>query len=223
MSDIKNAVCLISGGMDSAVAAAIAKEEGYLVHAISFEYGQRNIIELESAKKVSSWLFAKDHKIIRVALDEIGGSALTDDIDVPKNEGQEGIPVTYVPSRNIIFLSLALSWAEVINAEKIVIGANAVDFSGYPDCRPQFIKAFQKVAEAGTKAGVEGKSPVIWAPLMDMTKAQIVKEGTRLGLDFGITSSCYDPLPSGGPCGLCDSCRLRKSGFQTADIKDPLV
>jgi 7-cyano-7-deazaguanine synthase len=222
MTNPKNAVCLVSGGMDSAVASAIAKENGHQIYAISFDYGQRNKVELESAKKVAAWLSVKEHKTIRVGLDQIGGSALTDDIDVPKQES-EGVPVTYVPSRNIIFLSLALSWAEVTNAQKLVIGANAVDFSGYPDCRAQFIEAFQEVAKKGTQCGTEGNAPLIWAPLMKMTKSEIVKEGTRLGLDFSITSSCYDPSISGKPCGECDSCRLRKTGFSQAGMKDPLA
>jgi len=219
----KRAVVLISGGMDSAVAAGLAREAGSRIYALSFDYGQRHRVEIKAAKKVAAWLPAVEHKVIRVELDKIGGSALTDMIPVPKSGKSGAIPATYVPSRNIIFLSVALAWAEVIGAERIVIGANAIDFSGYPDCRPAFIRAFQRVAAVGTKAGAEGKAIRIWAPLMRMSKAEIVREGIRLGLDFSITNSCYDPGPRGRPCGRCDSCRLREKGFREAGAKDPLA
>jgi len=216
------AVALVSGGMDSAVAAGLAREAGFEIYALSFDYGQRNRIELEAAKKVAAALAATEHKTIRIELDKIGGSALTDDIEVPRGKGRDGtIPVTYVPGRNIVFLSVALSYAEAVGAQRIVIGANVIDYSGYPDCRPEFIESFQQVARTGTKAGVEGRAPGIWAPLANMSKADIVREGLRLGLDFSITSSCYDPAPDGAPCGECDSCRLREKGFSEAGIKDP--
>jgi len=222
-SDEKRAVVLLSGGMDSAVAAAIAAEDGNSLFAISFDYGQRHRIELESAKKLSRSLGAEEHKIVTVDLSQIGGSALTADIDVPHDRDDgEAIPVTYVPARNIVFLSVALGYAEVVGAQNIVIGANAIDYSGYPDCRPEFISAFQQVAETGTKAGVEGHPPRIWAPLVQMSKADIVREGQRLGVDFSLTTSCYDPSAGGRPCGTCDSCILRKRGFSEAGIPDPL-
>lgn len=217
------AVALVSGGMDSAVAAALAKEAGYNIYALSFDYGQRHLIELESAKKVCAWLGVIEHKIVGVELDKIGGSALTGEVPVPKTLSGPEIPATYVPARNIIFLAIALARAEVVRANKIVIGANAIDFSGYPDCRPEFMEAFQRVAETGTKAGVQGNAPVIYSPLMDMNKAEIVAEGLRLGLDFNITSSCYDPGAEGKPCRECDACRLRAKGFEQAGAKDPLA
>jgi 7-cyano-7-deazaguanine synthase len=217
------AVALISGGMDSAVAGALAREAGYGIHALSFDYGQRHRVELDAAARVAGWLDAVEHTVIRVELDRIGGSALTDDIAVPKDRSGPEVPATYVPARNIIFLSIALSLAEAAGAERIVIGANAIDYSGYPDCRPAFIEAFQRVAETGTVIGVEGRAPTVWAPLVELSKAEIVKEGIRLGLDFGITSSCYDPGPGGEPCGRCDSCRLREKGFSKAGAADPLL
>jgi len=223
MEKDEKAVALVSGGMDSAVAAGLVREQGYRIYALSFNYGQRHRVELKAARRVVEWLDAAEHKVVRIELDKIGGSALTGDIPVPKDGVGGGIPVTYVPSRNIIFLSIALSWAEVIGAEAIVIGANAIDFSGYPDCRPEFIAAFQKTAEAGTKMGVEGRAPRITAPLMKMSKAGIVKEGVRLGLDFGRTFSCYDPHPGLKPCRRCDACRLRAKGFAEAGVKDPLA
>ncbi len=219
----EKAVALVSGGMDSAVAAALTKEKGREILALSFDYGQRHRVELEAAARVAAWLGAAEHKTIRVGLDQIGGSALTDDLEVPKDGPSCGIPITYVPSRNIIFLSIGLSWAEAAGAREIVIGANALDYSGYPDCRGEFIDAFQEVAQKGTKAGMEGKAPLVVAPLLEMSKARIVIEGQRLGLDFGITSSCYDPSPTGKPCGKCDSCRLRAKGFAEAGLSDPLV
>jgi 7-cyano-7-deazaguanine synthase len=219
----KMAVALISGGMDSAVAGGLAREAGYGIYALSFDYGQRHRVELEAAGRVAAWLEAVEHTVIRVELEKIGGSALTDDIAVPKDRSGSEIPSTYVPARNIIFLSIALSLAEAAGADRIVIGINAIDFSGYPDCRPEFIEAFQRVAEIGTRMGVEGRAPMVWAPLIDLSKAEIVKEGMRLGLDFGITSSCYDPGPDGEPCGRCDACRLREKGFSRAGATDPLV
>lgn len=221
-ADAKKAVCLVSGGMDSAVAAGMAREAGSEIYALSFDYGQRHRFELTAAAAVAKWLGAQDHRTVKVDLGSFGGSALTDDISVPKGGSQAGvIPVTYVPARNTIFLSLALGWAEVLGAERIVMGANAVDYSGYPDCRPEFIEAFQKVAYAGTKAGLEGRAPKVWAPLLAMSKADIVREGMRLGLDFGITFSCYDPDDGGNPCGRCDSCLLRLKGFREAGVEDP--
>lgn len=217
----KKAVALLSGGMDSAVAAAMARQEGYDIYALSFNYGQRHRAELKAAKRVAEWLHAAEHKVIRIELDKIGGSALTSDIPVPKTGLAPGIPVTYVPSRNIIFLAFALSYAEVIKAERVVIGVNAIDYSGYPDCRPEFIASFQRTAETGTKMGGEGRAPLIWAPLVNMSKAEIVKQGARLGLDFSITLSCYDPGPRSKPCLRCDACRLRQKAFAEAGIKDP--
>ncbi len=217
------AVALISGGMDSAVAAALACEAGEEVYALSFDYGQRHRRELEAAARVAKWLKAAEHKTVNIGLSAIGGSALTADIEVPKDRQESDIPLTYVPGRNIIFLSVALSWAEVIEARVVVIGANAVDFSGYPDCTPPFLEAFQKVADTGTRAGVQGSSAIINAPLLYMDKAEIVRQGKRLGLDFGITHTCYDPKEDGSPCGRCDACLLRKKGFETAGVKDPLA
>ncbi len=223
-SEQKLAVAMISGGLDSAVAAGLAREAGYGILALSFDYGQRHRMELESAAKVAKWLSAKEHRRVAVDLAALGGSALTDDIAVPKHRpASSDIPITYVPARNIIFLSIALGFAEVKGAESIVMGANAIDYSGYPDCRPGFFQAFQEVAETGTKSGTLGRAPVIWAPLIDMSKAEIVKQGHRLGLDFSITSSCYDPGTDGSPCGSCDSCLLREKGFSEAGVPDPLV
>jgi 7-cyano-7-deazaguanine synthase len=216
------AVCLISGGMDSAVAAGLAREAGFTLHALSFNYGQRHRLELRSAKRVALWLGALDHKIIRLELDKIGGSALTADLPVPKNALGPGIPVTYVPARNLIFLAIAAALAETVGAQRIVIGANAIDFSGYPDCRPEFMAAFEAAARLGTRAGTEGRAPTVWAPLIALSKAEIVRAGQRLGLDFGITCSCYDPAPDGRPCGRCDSCLLRAKGFAEAGGADPL-
>lgn len=220
-------VCLVSGGLDSAVAAALAREAGHSIYAISFNYGQRHRHEIRAARRVAYWLEAVDHKIIRLELDKIGGSALTSDIPVPKLngdshrlEGASGVPVTYVPARNLIFLSIASAWAETLGAEKLVIGANAIDYSGYPDCRQDFLTAFEVAVGLGTQVGREGRGPKVWAPLVRMTKAEIVKEGERLGLNFGITSSCYDPAPDGRPCGECDSCRIRERGFAEAGVID---
>jgi len=211
------AVCLVSGGMDSAVAAAIAKSEGYDIYALSFDYGQRNRKELEAAKEIAKWLGAK-HKIIEANLRQIGGSALTDDIEVP--EKGEGIPITYVPARNTIFLSFALAYAEVIDADAIYIGVNAVDYSGYPDCRPEYIEAFQHLANLATKRGVQGRPIKIKSPLLHLPKAEIVKKGFELGVPFEKTWSCY--REGDKACGRCDSCRLRLKAFKEAGFEDPL-
>ena len=219
------AVALVSGGLDSMVSAALAREAGQRVLALSFDYNQRHRIELDAARRVASALGAERHIVLPMDLSAFGGSALTADIDVPKDgagtEGGGGIPVTYVPARNTIFLSLALGWAEAAGARDIYIGVNALDYSGYPDCRPEFIAAFEGLAELATKAGVEGEPFRIQAPLQMMTKADIVREGTRLGLDLGLSWSCYDPTLAGEHCGECDSCRLRSRGFDEAGIADP--
>ena len=215
------AVVLVSGGLDSATALAMAGEDGYDCFALSFDYGQRHRFELQAAKKVADQFNVLEHKIIHLSLDDIGGSALTDNaIDVPESP-TEGIPVTYVPARNTIFLSLALGWAEVLDAEAIYIGVNAVDYSGYPDCRPEYIEAFQYMAALATRAGVEGRPVQIKTPLIHLTKAQIIKTGTRLGVDYAQTVSCYAADDNGAACGKCDSCRLRKAGFEAANIPDP--
>ena len=224
--DNKKAVVLSSGGLDSTTAMAIAKSEGYDVYSLSFSYGQRHSIELEAAKRVAEAIGVKKHLVIDIDLKLIGGSALTDDIEVPKGRDENtmtsDIPVTYVPARNTIFLSYALGWAEVIGASEIFIGVNAVDYSGYPDCRPEFIEAFQHLANLATKVGVEGKSRFqIRTPLIHLTKAQIIQKGVSLGVDYGLTLSCYDPTPDGGACGHCDSCQLRKKGFAEAGVADP--
>jgi 7-cyano-7-deazaguanine synthase len=219
------AVALVSGGLDSMVSAALAREAGQRVLALSFDYNQRHRIELDAARRVASALGVERHIVLPMDLSAFGGSALTADIDVPKDgvgtEDGGGIPVTYVPARNTIFLSLALGWAEAAGARDIYIGVNALDYSGYPDCRPEFIAAFEGLAELATKAGVEGEPFRIQAPLQMMTKADIVREGTRLGLDLGLSWSCYDPTPAGEHCGECDSCRLRSRGFDEAGIADP--
>ncbi len=221
----KKAVVLLSGGLDSATVLAIAKSQGFDVYAISFRYGQRHKYELQAAKKVCEHLIVEKHLILDVDLTSIGGSALTDEIDVPKGRKEDeistGIPITYVPARNTIFLSLALGWAEVLGANDIFIGVNVVDYSGYPDCRPEFISAFQKMANLGTKAGVEGDKFTIHTPLSQLTKAQIIRKGIELGVDYSLTLSCYDPTRDGKACGNCDSCLLRKKGFAEAGIPDP--
>ncbi|RMB34204.1 preQ(0) biosynthesis protein QueC [Sphingomonas sp. PP-F2F-G114-C0414] len=221
------AVALVSGGLDSMISAAIAREAGQRLLALSFDYNQRHRIELDAARRVAAALGAERHIVLPMDLSAFGGSALTADIDVPKDgagtEDGGGIPVTYVPARNTIFLSLALGWAEAAGARDIYIGVNALDYSGYPDCRPEFIAAFEGLAELATKAGVEGQPFRIQAPLQHMTKADIVREGTRLGLDLGLSWSCYDPTPDGRHCGECDSCRLRARGFDEAGIADPTV
>jgi 7-cyano-7-deazaguanine synthase len=219
------AVVLCSGGLDSTTVMAMAKKEGYDIYSLSFRYGQRHEIEIDAAQRVSRFFNVSQHLVLNLDLDKIGGSALTDAIDVPKgrssNDMEAGIPVTYVPARNTIFLSYALAWAEVLVAADIFIGVNALDYSGYPDCRPGYIAAFETMANLATKAGVEGTTKIkIHAPLLHMTKADIIKAGFALGVDYSLTHSCYDPLPDGSPCGQCDSCILRKKGFDEAGIKD---
>jgi 7-cyano-7-deazaguanine synthase len=226
--DSKPAVVLLSGGLDSATVLAIARAQGYETCALSFSYGQRHAWELEAAKRVAASLGVAQHRIASIDLRAFGGSALTADIDVPKgratDEMSHGIPITYVPARNTIFLSFALAWAEVLGASDIFIGVNALDYSGYPDCRPEFIEAFEKMANLATKAGVEGRQNLkIHTPLIAMTKAEIIAKGLELGVDYSLTSSCYDPGPSGEPCGACDSCLLREKGFRENGIADPLT
>jgi 7-cyano-7-deazaguanine synthase len=217
------AVALISGGLDSFVAGAMMKEAGYRLLALSIDYNQRHQIELASARRIAHVLGAERHVVIPLDLRAFGGSALTADIDVPKGGVGADIPVTYVPARNTIFLSLCLGWAEAAGGRDIVIGVNALDYSGYPDCRPEFIAAFEDMAALATKAGVEGDRFKVHTPLQHMSKADIVREGTRLGLDLGLSWSCYDPAPGGVHCGKCDSCRLRSKGFDEAGIADPTV
>ncbi|WP_312325250.1 7-cyano-7-deazaguanine synthase QueC [Stenotrophomonas sp.] len=217
---MKNAVVLLSGGMDSAAVVAMAREQGFAVHALSVRYGQRHTSELDAAAAVAKALGVAAHKTVNVDLRSIGGSALTDDIDVPE-AGGEGIPVTYVPARNTIMLSVALGWAEVLGANDIFCGVNAVDYSGYPDCRPEFISAFQTLANLATKAGVEGAGIQVHAPLQFLSKADIVRVGVRLGVDFGLTVSCYNADDTGAACGHCDACRLRAQGFADAGVPDP--
>jgi 7-cyano-7-deazaguanine synthase len=224
----KKAVVLLSGGIDSATAAAIAKQEGFEIHALSFRYGQRHVREIEAAKRVAEFLKTAAHLVIDFDLRAIGGSALTDHIDVPKARGAgeiaHGIPITYVPARNTIFLSFGLALAERIEAEDIFFGANQLDYSGYPDCREEYIRAFEQMANLATKAGVEGKSRLtIHAPLIKMTKAEIIRTGLDLGLDYSLTWSCYDPTADQRACGLCDSCQLRLKGFKEAGTVDPIA
>ncbi|WP_341962552.1 7-cyano-7-deazaguanine synthase QueC [Pseudomonas sp. RC10] len=217
----KRAVILLSGGLDSATVVAMAKADGYTCYTMSFDYGQRHRAELQAAERVAKDLGVVEHKVIGLNLNGIGGSALTDSsIAVPETPG-EGIPVTYVPARNTVFLSLALGWAEVLGARDIFIGVNAVDYSGYPDCRPEFVESFERMANLATKAGVEGQGFTIQAPLQMLSKADIVKAGTRLGVDYGLTVSCYQADDQGRACGKCDSCRLRSEGFAAAGITDP--
>lgn len=227
-SERSRAVVLLSGGLDSSTVLAIARSEGYRCHALSFDYGQRHQVELEAARRVASALGAAEHVIARIDLRQFGGSALTADLDVPKSARVEdldvGIPVTYVPARNTIFLSFALAWAETLEASDLWIGVNALDYSGYPDCRPEYIAAFETMANLATKAGVEGRTrTTIHTPLMAMTKADIVRRGLELGVDYGLTHSCYDPAPDGRPCRSCDSCLLRAKGFAEAGAVDPLI
>jgi 7-cyano-7-deazaguanine synthase len=217
----KRAVVLLSGGLDSATVLAIARNRGFVCHALSMAYGQRHAAELAAASRVAQALQAVEHKVVSIGLDSFGGSALTDSaIAVPEEVG-EGIPITYVPARNTVFLSLALGWAEVLGAHDIFIGVNAVDYSGYPDCRPQFIEAFEKLANLATKAGVEGKPFHIHTPLIELTKAEIIRWGGSLGVDYGLTVSCYQASEAGEACGVCDSCRLRTKGFAEAGLPDP--
>ena len=222
------AVVLLSGGLDSATVLALASSEGFDTHAMTFRYGQRHIVEVESAKRVARAFGVRDHVIVDFDLRQFGGSALTSDIDVPKDRSArqmgKGIPVTYVPARNTIFLSFALAWAETLGASDVFIGVNALDYSGYPDCRPEYIAAYQTMANLATKAGVEGTQRLsIHTPLIRLSKAAIIAKGAALGVDFGLTSSCYDPAPDGAPCGECDSCVLRRKGFTEAGIPDPLA
>lgn len=222
---MKKAVCLLSGGLDSATCLALARRDGFACYALSFDYGQRHKAELAAAVKVASCLGAEQHLVAQIGLDVFGGSALTADLAVPKSrslaEMGHGIPVTYVPARNTIFLSFALAWAEVLDSSDIFIGVNALDYSGYPDCRPEFIEAYERMANLATKAGVEGRIRLrIHTPLLRLTKAGIVRLGAELGVPFQLTHSCYDPLPGGAPCGACDACLLRRKGFEEAGIED---
>jgi 7-cyano-7-deazaguanine synthase len=219
------AVCLLSGGLDSSTCLALARREGYACYALSFDYGQRHRIELEAAARVAACLGAEDHKVVRIGLDTFGGSSLTANIPVPKGrdltEMGDGIPSTYVPARNTIFLSIALAWAEVLESADIFIGVNALDYSGYPDCRPDYIEAYERMANLATRAGVEGRTRLrIHTPLMQLSKADIVRLGRDLKLPFGLTFSCYDPAPDGRPCGGCDACLLRSKGFREAGVED---
>jgi 7-cyano-7-deazaguanine synthase len=216
---------LLSGGLDSATTLAIAARRGFAPHTLSFDYGQRHRCELAAAERVAQRLGSVEHKLVRIDLRAIGGSALTQDIAVPKDRALEaGIPVTYVPARNTIFLSIALAWAEVLGSQDIFIGVNALDYSGYPDCRPGFLRAFQAMADLATQAGVEGRQALtVHAPLISMTKAEIIRHGVALGVDYALTHSCYDPDVDGRPCGRCDSCRLRRAGFREAGLVDPLA
>jgi 7-cyano-7-deazaguanine synthase len=219
------AVCLLSGGLDSSTCLALARREGYACYALTFDYGQRHRYELEAAERVAAFIGAEKRVVTRIALEAFGGSALTADIAVPKGrsaaEMGEGIPVTYVPARNTIFLSFALAWAETLESSDIFIGVNALDYSGYPDCRPEYIEAYERMANLATRAGVEGRTRLkIHTPLIGLTKAAIVKLARELGVPFGLTHSCYDPGPGGRPCGQCDACLLRAKGFQEAGIED---
>jgi 7-cyano-7-deazaguanine synthase len=221
MTEPKRAVILVSGGLDSTTVLAEARAQGYACYTLSFDYGQRHRAELAAAERVSAALGDVEHKVVKLNLDSIGGSALTDtDIAVPE-EATEGIPVTYVPARNTVFLAIALGWAEVLGAHDIFIGVNAVDYSGYPDCRPEFIRAFEATANLATKAGVEGQKISIHAPLMDAGKAEIIRRGIALGVDYALTVSCYQATAEGLACGRCDSCRLRRQGFEEAGVADP--
>ena len=224
---MKPAVCLLSGGLDSATCLAAARHAGFDCHALSFDYGQRHRAELDAARRVAGSLGAREHRVTRIDLRVFGGSALTTDIAVPKgrdaNEMAQGIPVTYVPARNTIFLSFALAWAEVLEASDIFLGVNAIDYSGYPDCRPEYIEAFERMANLATRSGVEGRTRVhIHAPLIRLSKAEIIRLGTELGVDFSLTHSCYDPDERGLACGSCDACMLRRKGFAEAGLRDPL-
>jgi 7-cyano-7-deazaguanine synthase len=223
------AVCLLSGGVDSATAVAVARRDGFETYALSFDYGQRHRVELEAAGRVAAQLGVRDHKVLKIDLRAFGGSALTADLDVPKSrrrdEMETGIPITYVPARNTVFLSLALAWAEVLGAYDIFIGVNAVDYSGYPDCRPDFIRAFEQVANLATRAGIEHDGRPegfrIHTPLIQLTKGGIIRLGLELGVDFSLSHSCYDPVDTKS-CGLCDSCLIRRAGFAEAGVKDPV-
>lgn len=222
---MKRAVVLVSGGLDSATALAISVHEGFEPYALSFDYGQRHFIEVKAAKRVAAALGAREHRFAAIDLRVFGGSSLTGEMAIPRNRSTKGdtdIPTTYVPARNTIFLSYALAWCEVLGAKDIFIGANAVDYSGYPDCRPAFISAFEELAAVATKAGVEGTRFRIHAPLISMSKADIIRKGAELGVDFSLTHSCYDPAADGVACGACDSCRIRLEGFRSAGLEDPI-
>ena len=223
---MKRTVVLLSGGIDSTTTLAIAIAEGYETYALSFDYGQRHQIETEAARRVANSLGANEHRIAKIDLRVFGGSALTEDIDVPKRRSEteiaHGIPITYVPARNTIFLAYALAWAEVIPADDIFIGVNAIDYSGYPDCRPEFIEAFENLANVGTKAGVEARRLNVHTPLIKLSKADIIRKGVDVGVDLSLTHSCYDPTAEGLACGECDSCLLRLKGFREAKMKDPV-
>jgi 7-cyano-7-deazaguanine synthase len=221
-----SAIVLLSGGVDSSTTLAIAKAQGFSVHALTFRYGQRHEVEVEAARRVAQALGVENHVVLDIDLKAFGGSALTDDVPVPKSrradEVGRDIPATYVPARNTIFLSFALAWAEVLGANDIFIGVNAIDYSGYPDCRPEYLAAYQRMADLATRAGVQdGRRLTIHAPLIDLTKAEIIKRGCELGLDYGLTVSCYDPGRNGAPCGECDACLLRRRGFEEAGVDDP--
>ncbi len=222
MSDpARKAVVLLSGGLDSATVLAMAQADGYTCHALSLDYGQRHRAELAAAQRIATALGAVEHKVLPLSLDAIGGSALTDPAIAVPESGGEGIPVTYVPARNTVFLSLALGWAEVLGATDLFVGVNAVDYSGYPDCRPAYIAAFERLASLATKAGVEGAEYRVHAPLIELSKAEIIRAGAALGVDYGLTVSCYQADDLGNACGRCDACRLRAAGFQVAGIADP--
>ncbi|MBN1306468.1 MAG: 7-cyano-7-deazaguanine synthase QueC [Chitinispirillaceae bacterium] len=222
---MRKAVVLLSGGIDSATCCGLAHRDGYALYAMSFAYGQRHRVELDAAKRLARFFEARQHSIVSIDLRAFGGSSLTSERPVPKNRdiGNEsgGIPDTYVPARNTIFLSFALGWAEVLGCRDIFIGVNAVDYSGYPDCRPEFVDAYQKMARLATRAGVEGRGVTLHAPLQSLTKAQIITLGIECGVDYSLTHSCYDPSPDGAACGACDSCRIRKRGFEEAGVEDP--
>ncbi|MBM3787595.1 MAG: 7-cyano-7-deazaguanine synthase QueC [Acidobacteria bacterium] len=225
---MRKAVCLLSGGLDSATCLGVARRDGYETYALSFDYGQRHLCELEAASRVAASLGAAGHRVARIDLRMFGGSALTSSLDVPKNrsagEMERGIPITYVPARNTIFLSFAMAWAEVLGASDIFIGVNAIDYSGYPDCRPEFIRAFEGMGNLATRAGVEGATSLkIHTPLISLTKAGIIALGSECDVDFGLTHSCYDPAPNGRPCLACDSCLLRAKGFAEAGVRDALL
>jgi 7-cyano-7-deazaguanine synthase len=228
LTDRPKAVILLSGGLDSTTVLAIAKSEGYELLALSFQYGQRHHWELNAAERIARSMEVAEHRIVNIDLRGFGGSALTSDVRVPKGRNSDeiatGIPITYVPARNTIFLAFALAWAEVQRANDVFLGVNALDYSGYPDCRPEFIQAFESMANLATKAAVEGRQRLrIHAPLISMSKAQIIRKGIELGVDYSLTSSCYDPSSTGSPCGLCDSCLLRKKGFEESGFSDPLL
>ncbi|MBW1894031.1 MAG: 7-cyano-7-deazaguanine synthase QueC [Deltaproteobacteria bacterium] len=228
MEKKKKAIILSSGGLDSTTAMAVAKNNGFQLYSLSFDYGQRHLLELKASERVAEAMDVVEHLVIKIDMKAIGGSALTDRFDVPKNSSlnkeEQQIPITYVPARNTIFLSFALAWAEVLEVEDIFIGVNAIDYSGYPDCRLEYIRAFEKMANLATKAGVEKKFEIkIQIPLINMTKADIIRLGIRLGVDYGLTHSCYDPSLDGKACGECDSCCLRKKGFEEAGLKDPVL